>query len=273
MVVTINNKKRNQNRKKITLDDIRSTYFEEKRKSDRDDPWLYFVVRPISYYPTWLFLKLGVSANKVTFIGLLIGLVGCVFLAVGSYWAAIIGAILVNIRFLFDVIDGNVARYTDSCTKYGTYIDGMTTYIMAPLMFIAIGIGLFNNPDHYLNSFAHFFFGMDIDRTIYLILGVLGAFISISGFLVTASLGSVFFIKPVNLYKPKAWSKRSLWSIMFTFGIALMGMIKPILILAAVANFLSIFILLWTLITVCYFITVTTRALIMAKKIGGTPDE
>lgn len=257
--------------KRLTIAEIRSSLSQEKRASDTDDPWLHFVVRPISFHPTWLFLKLGISANQTTFIGLIIGIIGCVFLAFGSYWAAIIGAILVNMRFLFDVVDGNIARSTNSCTKYGAYIDGMTTHIMAPLTSITVGLGVFNHPDPYLNSLALFFFGADIGKNIYLILGLSGAILSIWGLLVTSSLGAVFFIKPVDYYKPKAGPKRSLYGIMYALGLGLLSIMRPMLMLAAIARFLSIFLFLRVLIELSYFITVAVRALIMAKRLGGTP--
>lgn len=254
--------------KNITINDIRSKLPEEKRRLDRDNPWLYFVVRPISFYPTWLFLKLGISANQTTYIGLIIGVIGCVFLAFGSYWAAIVGAVLINIGYLFDVVDGNVARYTNSCSKYGQYIDGMTTYIMVPLTFIAVGIGIFNHPDSCLNSLAHFLLGIDINRNIYLILGISGVFLSAWGFLVTSSLAAVFYLKSVDFYRPKTGSKRSLWGIVYTLGLGMLTIIRPMLLVATIASFLSIFFLVWVLIQACYLVIVAGRALIIAKSIS-----
>ena len=254
--------------KNITINDIRSKLPQEKRRLDRDNPWLYFVMRPISFYPTWLFLKLGISANQTTYIGLIIGVIGCIFLALGSHWAPIIGVVLINIGYLFDVVDGNVARYTNSCSKYGQYIDGMATYIMVPLTFIAIGIGVFNHPDTYLNSLAHFLLGIDINVNIYLILGISGVFLSTWGFLVTSRLAAVFCVEPQDFYRPKAGSKRSLWGIVYTLGLGMLTIIRPMLLVAAIASFLSIFLFVWVLMQACYLVIVAGRALIIAKRIG-----
>ncbi len=254
--------------KDMTINDIRSKFPQEKRRLDRDNPWLYFVVRPISFYPTWLFLKLGISANQTTYIGLIIGVIGCVFLAFGSYWAAIVGAALLNIKFLFDVIDGNVARCTNSCSKYGQYIDGMGTYIIVPLKFIAVAIGLFKHPDTYLNSLAHFLLGIDINGNIYLILGISGVFLSVWGFLVTSSLAAVFYLKSADFYRPKAGSKRSLWGVVYTLGLGMLTSMTPMLLVASIASFLSIFLFLWVLMQGCYLVIVAGRALIIAKKIS-----
>lgn len=254
--------------KNITINDIRSKLPQEKRRLDRDNPWLYFVMRPISFYPTWLFLKLGISANQTTYIGLIIGVIGCVFLAFGSYWAAIVGAVLINIGYLFDVVDGNVARYTNSCSKYGQYIDGMATYITVPLTFIAVGIGVFNHPDTYLNSLAHFLLGININRSIYLILGISGVFLSAWGFLATSRLAAVFFLKPADFYAPKPGSKKNLWGVVYTLGLVMLTSMSPMLLVATVASFLSVLLFLWVLMQACYLVIVAGRALIIAKKIA-----
>lgn len=251
----------------LTIAEIRSKYSEEKRASDKDNPWLYFVVRPVSIYPTWLLLKLGINANQTTFIGLTISIAGCVFLAFGSYWAAVAGAALVNIGFLFDVIDGNVARYSNSCTKYGEYIDRMAAAFIIPLMFITIGIGVYNHPDPYLNSLAQIIFGMDVGRNIYLILGLISAILYIFGLLVTANLWAVFSLKPADFYRPKARREVSLRGIIYKVGLGVNGLIWPLLLVAAVAEFLSIFLLLWAIEIACYSITVAARAFYDARRL------
>lgn len=257
------------NKQNLTIAGIRSSYSEEKRLSDRDSPWLYFVARPVSFYPTWLFLRLRISANQATFIGLIIGIIGCVFLAFGSYWAAITGAILINVGGLCDVIDGNIARYKGSCTKYGQYVDGLTAYILVPLIFICVGLGVHNHPDLYLGSAIRFLFGIDCNTALYLILGVSGAIFSIWGYLVTSSLRAVFLMKLgdfLKVYKLEANSRKSLWGIIYIFGCGLMSIVGLMLVVAAVARFLSVFLFLWVLIEMSYFIAVTVRALIFAKK-------
>lgn len=254
-------------RQSLTIAEIRSKLPEWKKRSDKEKPWLHFVMRPISVYPTWLLLRLGISANQITFIGLVIGVVGCVFLAFGSYWAGIVGAILVNIMFLFDVLDGNVARCTNSSSKYGHYLDAVSGYVIAALMPIAVGIGIYRHPDPYLTFLTSFLFGAEIANHIYLILGVLCSFLWIFRFLITNELGLVFSTKPEDFYKPKTGSEKDVWGIIYTLGVAIEGMVKPVLLIFAITHHLGIFLLLWTLVAVADFITATTRALLIARKI------
>ena len=71
-----------------SLRDIRLTYTEEKREQDKGNVWIYLVIRRLSFYVTWAFLKLGISANQATFISIVVGILGCAFLAAGGYRGA-----------------------------------------------------------------------------------------------------------------------------------------------------------------------------------------
>lgn len=257
----------------LTITDIRSKYSEEKREADRDDPWLYFVMRPISFYPTWLFLKLGISANQTTLMGFMIGIVGLIFLASGAYWAMVVGAVLINTWFLLDVVDGNIARYTNSCTTYGGYIDKISGQFILGIVFIAIGISLYSHPDPYLNYLSNLLFGIDVNINLYLLLGILCSLFMTSRFLVTEGFGLTFSTKPRDFYKPKVGFERSIWGLIYTFGVGLENMVLPILLVTAIANILSIFIALWTLITACDVITVTALTLTRARKIDRATNK
>lgn len=257
----------------LTLAEIRSKFPEEKRELDKANPWAYFVIRPISFYPTWLFLRLGITANKTTLIGLITGIFGCVFLSLGSYWAIIIGAILVNTGLLLDYVDGNIARVTDSSSKYGNYIDIISDYIIIGLMPIAIGIGLYNHPDPYLNYLSNLLFGVGISSSMYLIIGILYSFFRIFRFLIAEEFSLMFSIKPRDFYKPKAGSERGLWGMIYTVGVSLQNPVIPILLVAAITNMLSIFIAFYTLVSACELIAVASRTLIMARKIEGSANK
>jgi phosphatidylglycerophosphate synthase len=82
------------------------------------------IVRKLSIYPTWLFLRMGVSANAVSILKNALACSGAMLFAPGRPWPAVAGALLLQLAFLLDASDGEVARFTgSSATAGGEFID------------------------------------------------------------------------------------------------------------------------------------------------------
>lgn len=258
-------------KRSLTIDDISCKYSEEKRIFDKNNLWGYQVLRRISYYPTWLFLRLGVSANKVTGISLIIGCVGCIFLASGSYGNTIIGALLINVWALFDYVDGNVARYNDSCSKYGEFIDALSGYTICALLFLSAGVGVYNSTGFPSNSITQAFLGIFVDNNVFLILGAWASLLFTLSFLITAKFGRIFSLDPINFFSPeKTRSKKDLYGFLYKMGYEvcnLTGLIMPILFLATTLRFLSVFVFLYSLIATSAFITLGAQIMRKMKKL------
>jgi hypothetical protein len=127
---------------KPTLADIKASYSPKKRLDDSSNYFVYYVMRPLSWVPTWICIRLGLSANAATWIGLVIGIAACAALLFGGYAWGCAGAFLYNLFFMFDHIDGNLARYFRTSNYFGKYIDGVFGAICAVLLFPSIAIGL-----------------------------------------------------------------------------------------------------------------------------------
>jgi CDP-diacylglycerol--glycerol-3-phosphate 3-phosphatidyltransferase len=72
------------------------------------------IVRGLSY--------LGINPNVITFVGFLITLPAAWFLARGDFFAA--GWVII-LSGLFDMLDGRVARITNSVTRFGAFFDSV----------------------------------------------------------------------------------------------------------------------------------------------------
>lgn len=101
-----------------------------------------YVMRTFSIYLTRFFIPLPVTPLGVTFLSVIIGLAGTVFLSCG-YWLT--GLLLVNGWYLLDHVDGELARYRKSVSATGLYFDTIANAFIQPLTFAAIGIGLRNS--------------------------------------------------------------------------------------------------------------------------------
>ncbi len=69
--------------------------------------------------------KLGISANMISILGFIIGLLAINFLAMSSFGIALI-CILLN--RLFDALDGALARHT-KVTEFGIFLDATLDYV------------------------------------------------------------------------------------------------------------------------------------------------
>ncbi len=79
--------------------------------------------RKISGAFTRLFLRMGLSANAVTMISMVIGLSAAACIAAGSYAAGIVGALLFQLSAIVDCCDGEVARLTFTESSFGEHLD------------------------------------------------------------------------------------------------------------------------------------------------------
>lgn len=103
------------------------------------------LMRGPSIYFTKLFLILGMSANQVTLVDLLIGLVGGILLIFASpvYW--ILAILPLYLTLIIDRSDGEVARYNGTSSKAGRYWDAMTGFFIWNLYIpVCMCIGIYN---------------------------------------------------------------------------------------------------------------------------------
>lgn len=221
-----------------TVDDIRATFPKKKNEIERSNLFGHFLFRKISFYIAWLLIRLGISANTVTYFSIIIGLIGCMLLIFGNFWDMILGALILNIWVLLEYVDGNVARATNSGSRYGAFIDDLNAFLMSVLIYICAGISVYYNYDYIFRS---------LDRSIFPFLGCL------------ASLGYIF-PRFIGLLFQKAFSEGdvlmkedvlgnslSFFNIISSNLYNITGIIMPILITAVVLKSLDVFIIVFTM--------------------------
>ncbi len=106
-------------------------------------------VRKLSIRVTRVLLPTGISANQTTVVGILIGLVGAGLLAINSFWAQIAAILLLQLSFVLDFCDGELARFEreiegKSSGAGGAYLDWVGHYYIPALMTGALGWAVFH---------------------------------------------------------------------------------------------------------------------------------
>ena len=106
--------------------------------SSSDSIWTRLVLRPLSIPLTALLLPLGVSANAVTYAGILVSLAAAGMLALGDRPLAVAGAALFNLFAVLDCVDGNVARMRGG-SRYGAWVDALGGYVAYTAVLLSAG--------------------------------------------------------------------------------------------------------------------------------------
>ena len=105
------------------------------------------VCRPFSIYVTRVAILLGISANTVTLIFFIIGLLACFFFTRGTGLGFLAGALTLQFWYLVDMVDGEVARYRKEISATGSYFDKMGHYAVNASIFFGLGFGIYREID------------------------------------------------------------------------------------------------------------------------------
>lgn len=118
------------------------------------------ITREMAIPITWLLLHTPITANGVTFLGILTSFLGMIFLACPHPTVFLLGALFFQIWYLLDHVDGQVARYRKESSLTGLYFDFLSHYIVHSIFFFGLSLHAY---------FSTRFIGI-------ILLGVFGAF-------------------------------------------------------------------------------------------------
>jgi phosphatidylglycerophosphate synthase len=124
-----------------TFRDIINSLPPEKRQSD--GLWTRFVLRPLSVPFVWLALRLGLSANGVSYLSTLFSAAGGVLFSLPGFALPLWGAILFNVFSILDCADGGVARTTKTAGPWGGWADAVMGFIAYTAVFLSTGVYLY----------------------------------------------------------------------------------------------------------------------------------
>lgn len=91
-----------------------------------------------------LLAKTFVNPNQVTFLMLIVAVVTGFLLASSDYYFRVISAFLIQIFFVLDVVDGQLARLKNMISDFGGWFDAVVDQILLYSLFIGMTIGVQN---------------------------------------------------------------------------------------------------------------------------------
>lgn len=101
------------------------------------------ILRDAALPITWLLLHTSVTANQVTLVSLGIGLFGIFLMAFVSKGSFLLGAVLLQVWYLLDHVDGQIARYRGTACLTGRFFDFLTHHVIHGVLFFALGFYAF----------------------------------------------------------------------------------------------------------------------------------
>jgi len=100
-----------------------------------------FFVSPYSRYLARWAARRGLTPNQVTAASFVLGLLSAACFATGERWGLIAGAILLQVAFTTDCVDGQLARYTRRFSQLGAWLDATFDRSKEYLVFAGLAIG------------------------------------------------------------------------------------------------------------------------------------
>ena len=92
------------------------------------------------------FASTGISPNVWTVIGLVFAFASSLVYGINFEYSLILGGIILLVSGFFDIVDGQVARYTNKITKTGGFLDSVFDKIAEVAIFFGILVGGYAEP-------------------------------------------------------------------------------------------------------------------------------
>ena len=129
------------NRSRPTVVELRARVQKDRHREIGN--WLARrVARPTAIYGCWLAIRLGLSAHQVTLAALCSSLAAAVAIGSGDRNYFIVGVALVHLGFWLDHVDGQVARWRQTVSLDGVYLDYLMHHAANLALGFALGYGL-----------------------------------------------------------------------------------------------------------------------------------
>ncbi|HEX3698605.1 MAG TPA: CDP-alcohol phosphatidyltransferase family protein [Polyangia bacterium] len=121
--------------------DVADAY--RRTRKPKDILWNRFVARPLAAVFLVPLARTRITPNQITFLTLVIFAGGAVLLALVPGWRALIlGAAILELSYVFDCVDGQLARLKRMSSPVGAHLDFLMDELKAFVLVAAIGARL-----------------------------------------------------------------------------------------------------------------------------------
>lgn len=124
----------------------------------------------VNYMYSWLVVRLvglllnaRITPNQITYLGLVPGTLSIYLIASGRYDMIVLGAVFFQISWIFDMLDGGLAKARGTTSVFGKWLDGFIDTILVIGCYFAFTVGYYNqHPDLRVFFLLSIFLGVKI---------------------------------------------------------------------------------------------------------------
>ncbi len=116
-------------------------------------------LRRISPYLTRLLLKTPITANGVTYLMIVTGISISAVLLIPGYGGILLALFLSQLQMLWDCCDGEIARWRQTQSPKGVFLDRLGHYLTESLIPVALGLRLAGWPENQITDWQLPFVG------------------------------------------------------------------------------------------------------------------
>jgi len=214
----------------VDYSEFKALLGEAKRSSD--PLWCRFIYRPLSFPTGWFFYKIGMKANSVSLLSILLAITSSLIIVFGSSDGIVLASFLMVLVALSDCIDGNVARARGETGPGGEWMDALSGYTVYALLPLTLGIHM------YLHSPYAALPGLWI---------IVGAVTSIANLFLRLLYQKFVSSMPDEAAQKGLKGSGSLFS-KFSSEMGLIGWMMPALLVASILNMLGVYLAVY-----CFF--------------------
>src|SRR5262245_8723256 len=114
-----------------------------RTRKPNDIVWNRFVARPLAAVLVVPLARTGITPNQVTFVTLPVFLAGAALLALMPGWGALIaGAAVIELSYVLDCADGQLARLKGTSSPVGAHLDFLMDELKAFALVAALAVRL-----------------------------------------------------------------------------------------------------------------------------------
>ena len=115
-----------------------------QKSNDTEDRFDTLAYDTLSMIFARFFIKQGISANTVTLLSLVLGVLGSLFFYPRIVGINFIGVVIEYFAVVLDCADGQVARMTHTSSQLGRFLDGLVDSLNFAAIYIVLGLRMMN---------------------------------------------------------------------------------------------------------------------------------